>query len=399
MQRLSNIQPVDLNNEYFQILFSGSINNGHWIAIWYVNNVIHVYDSLNTFSLNDDHIIFINRLFPNKENLRVTYEEVQQQTNSHDCGVFAIAFVVSIAFGKCPCSVKFDINLMRRHLYLMFENFTLAPFPLLNSSNDYMYDLVPINVESRIITHTKNFIEFSLNFSRVNINQLEELYLNRLITQQQLLMSGSRSTLNRVRGLGINEHSLNLLDNDISIIRDNVAEINSKKIDKVTMDYEQSTDSIVKELKQENLNFSYNMNNMEIEENFDHELKDREIINEFIRKKHQTIKDCYVKIENIDFLTTIFDKNFNLERNQRKALKRPSSNKEECVEAKKKKALNEMIRYNNKSKAERYNFNKKRKKNAALKKKLILNKDCIVDIEEKKKKLNLIKRDVNFMLL
>lgn len=85
-------------------------------------------------------------------------------------------------------------------------------------------------------------------------------------------------------------------------------------MDNVTIDYEQSTDSIIKKLKQQNVNFSYNINNIEIEENF-------EIINEFIHKKHQTIKDCYVKIEKMDFLTTKFDKNMNLDRNQRKALK------------------------------------------------------------------------------
>lgn len=130
MQRLSNIQPVDSNNEYFQILVSGSNDNGHWIAIWYINNVIHVYDSLNKNFLNEDHIICINRLFPKEENLRVTYEKVQLQTNTHDCGVFAIAFVVSIVFGECPFSVKFDIKLIRKHLSLIFKN--LAPFPLIN---------------------------------------------------------------------------------------------------------------------------------------------------------------------------------------------------------------------------------------------------------------------------
>ena len=103
LQRPQNIVPVSRNEEYLQILFSGNSELGHWIFIWYFDNIIHIYDSLNSKHLNSDQMIFINRLFPNKINLQIVFETVQDQNNTYDCGIFAIAFAVSIIFNSCPC--------------------------------------------------------------------------------------------------------------------------------------------------------------------------------------------------------------------------------------------------------------------------------------------------------
>ena len=55
---------------------------------------------------------------------------VQQQTNDSDCGVFAIAFPVSLALGTDPMHVTFDIRRMRLHLAACLEDKKLNMFPV-----------------------------------------------------------------------------------------------------------------------------------------------------------------------------------------------------------------------------------------------------------------------------
>ena len=37
--------PIDC--EYIQLLFLGNSETGHWICMYYSNNIIYIYDSLN----------------------------------------------------------------------------------------------------------------------------------------------------------------------------------------------------------------------------------------------------------------------------------------------------------------------------------------------------------------
>lgn len=54
---------------------------------------------------------------------------VQQQTNSSDCGVFAIAFACCLVFGTDPSQVTFDVPKMRFHLAACFRSKTMSMFP------------------------------------------------------------------------------------------------------------------------------------------------------------------------------------------------------------------------------------------------------------------------------
>lgn len=55
---------------------------------------------------------------------------VQQQTNSSDCDVFAIAFACCLAFGtNRPSHVTFDLPKMRFHLAACFRSKTMSMFP------------------------------------------------------------------------------------------------------------------------------------------------------------------------------------------------------------------------------------------------------------------------------
>ena len=44
-------------------------------------------------------------------------QNVQQQPNSTDCGVFTIAFLVKLLLDGDPTGVQFDVSRLRLHLY------------------------------------------------------------------------------------------------------------------------------------------------------------------------------------------------------------------------------------------------------------------------------------------
>ena len=51
------------------------------------------------------------------------------QPNTSDCGVYAIAFAVSLAFGKEPAYLNFDNSKMRSHLLNCLQSGVLTEFP------------------------------------------------------------------------------------------------------------------------------------------------------------------------------------------------------------------------------------------------------------------------------
>ena len=57
-------------------------------------------------------------------------EEVctQQQTGGSDCGLFAIAFAVTLVHGQDPACLTFDQAAMRQHLRLCLQRKRLDPF-------------------------------------------------------------------------------------------------------------------------------------------------------------------------------------------------------------------------------------------------------------------------------
>ena len=59
----------------------------------------------------------------------VEMPHVQQQRGGSDCGLFAIAFAVHLAFGDNLSTLQFDQTLMRRHLLKCFQQKDMMPFP------------------------------------------------------------------------------------------------------------------------------------------------------------------------------------------------------------------------------------------------------------------------------
>lgn len=190
IQKPCNIQPVAIDNEYIQLLFSGNSEKGHWICMYYNNKTIHIYDSLNARCLQNEHKIFINRLFPNNSDLKITFETVQSQNNTYDCGIFAIAFVVSILFNICPCSLSFDIFQMRPHLLKIFETRNIEMFPI---QQNYAYEIVSHNYSEmpirRNVFHKFSFTSEQLILNDEDINLIEKNYQKQLMLEQKKIIN------------------------------------------------------------------------------------------------------------------------------------------------------------------------------------------------------------------
>ena len=62
--------------------------------------------------------------------LAVHIPQVQRQSGSNDCGVFAIAFALHAALGQCIGELTFDQSKVRNHLLECFEAGILTPFPI-----------------------------------------------------------------------------------------------------------------------------------------------------------------------------------------------------------------------------------------------------------------------------
>lgn len=68
-------------------------------------------------------------LFCKEPVININIASVQQQSNSVDCGVFAIAFATSVAFGENPTTCQYDKSKMRGHLIQCLEEGQMQPFP------------------------------------------------------------------------------------------------------------------------------------------------------------------------------------------------------------------------------------------------------------------------------
>ena len=68
-------------------------------------------------------------LFCKEPVIKVVINSVQQQGNGVNCGVFAIAYATSIAFGENPSLCSYNVPLMRQHLVSCLEKEMIYPFP------------------------------------------------------------------------------------------------------------------------------------------------------------------------------------------------------------------------------------------------------------------------------
>lgn len=124
------IKAIDMGKKNIQILYGGNSSKsiiGHWICTFYDGKTINIYDSLNTNKLYESQRQYLKKLYP--FNPTIEFHKVQQQSNAIDCGLFAIAFSVSLYFSQNPENVCYDNTKMREHIYKMIKNERLEMFP------------------------------------------------------------------------------------------------------------------------------------------------------------------------------------------------------------------------------------------------------------------------------
>lgn len=130
----------DYRVPFIQIL---SVNENHWITTSNIKpttedayrDTVCIYDSncskKSTLSLTNVKDI-CSFLRPGVKDLRISFMDVEKQTNAYDCGVFAIAYATELVHGGDPVAWEWDITTMRRHLISCLEKNNITPFPKKN---------------------------------------------------------------------------------------------------------------------------------------------------------------------------------------------------------------------------------------------------------------------------
>ena len=108
--------------------------NDHWLVSFQdePSGDIHVADSMS--SGQDELSTSVDMQFLQmygRGKLNISLLKVQQQRNSIDCGIFAIAFCTEFCYTgrKGVLHAEFDVVKMRGHLANCMENMELTPFP------------------------------------------------------------------------------------------------------------------------------------------------------------------------------------------------------------------------------------------------------------------------------
>ena len=124
------IEPISEGSKHLQLLYSLDAGSriGHWICSYYDGEIINIYDSMNFKHLHPLHENYLKALY--RFNCSIRFHDVLHQTNPYECGVFAMAFAMSICFNRKPELERYIIKQMRTHAAKIFETQELAPFPV-----------------------------------------------------------------------------------------------------------------------------------------------------------------------------------------------------------------------------------------------------------------------------
>ena len=115
--------------KFVQIIHNG---RGHWLTISTIGTShpdVHVYDSMYPSAGTLVKAQTAALLHTESPAIRLKFMSVQMQAGGYDCGLFAVAFAVALAFGNPPGQFHFEQQKMRHHLWKCFENRKINMFP------------------------------------------------------------------------------------------------------------------------------------------------------------------------------------------------------------------------------------------------------------------------------
>ena len=125
-------------SNFIQIINTGML---HWICVSgnpaAEKSRVYIYDSLSSGTVTYVSAAQIANFMNCSESaITTTFQPVQQQLNGVDCGVFAIAFATSLAFGEDPTQIAYDNRKLRDHLIKCLERHEMRPFPRKDNGNE-----------------------------------------------------------------------------------------------------------------------------------------------------------------------------------------------------------------------------------------------------------------------
>ena len=134
-KRTKKFDVLPYHSPFIQIL---NIENRHWVTVSNIltlgkhsNDKVYLFDSMRPSKvapiLKEQLCSFIK---PGVDELDIMIVDVQQQNNSYDCGLFALAYATELAFGYDPATFLWDQPSMRKYLLLCFEAGEMKRFPI-----------------------------------------------------------------------------------------------------------------------------------------------------------------------------------------------------------------------------------------------------------------------------
>ena len=173
------ITPIDKNRENIQILYSQYTDDwndntgGHWVCCYYDKSKLFIYDSLGGNYRHRHHKISLEKLLPfysvTREN--ITYPRFQMQPSGDDCGVFAIAFGVTLVLGKKPDLVNYNQPEMRNNLTRMLKNKVIEHFATLNGTNKNEYNLMR---KRAYVDNETRTVKFNIPSENENVSHISK---------------------------------------------------------------------------------------------------------------------------------------------------------------------------------------------------------------------------------
>lgn len=104
----------------------------HWVTLSNIGcaeNTWGLYNSMCNICNMDPYIQFFKQLFPDLDAVFIDKRCVQQQSNSNDCGIFALAFATSLCYQKDPGTVLYVEDRLRSHYNSCISNNKAVEFP------------------------------------------------------------------------------------------------------------------------------------------------------------------------------------------------------------------------------------------------------------------------------
>ena len=122
---------VPVKGKFVQVL---NVNKNHWVCVaGEGSNEIHIYDYL-LIKIDIKSMHVIAKMLKDEVFLTKTVP-VQKQSNSSDCGLFALAFAFDLANNLDPSIITYNEEILRKHLLACIENEEITEFP---KTNDWL---------------------------------------------------------------------------------------------------------------------------------------------------------------------------------------------------------------------------------------------------------------------